>query len=107
MATGREQGGEGWGPWVIHDGKGCPVPVGTIVEVVFEDRFGFAMRGVSTVSGDPHSSWDWRYYPELKRIIRYREKKPRGLEMLREQLRELDVPAAPTKAPRVKAPEKG
>lgn len=97
MAADAKQSGDVWGPWVVHDGKGCPVPTGTIVEVVFEDRFGFAMRSLSTVSGDPHSSWDWRYYPELKRIIRYRQKKPKGLEMLRAQARALDAPVTPVK----------
>jgi len=87
----QREGGEEWGPWILHDGKGCPLPKGTVVEVVFEDRFGFAMRLVSRVEGGSYSSWDWRYHPELKKIIRYREKKPKGLSMLEEQLTPIDI----------------
>ncbi len=90
--TWQRDGGEYWGPWILHDGKGCPLPRGTIVEVVCEDRFGFAMRQVSQVSGDAYSSWNWEHFPELKKIIRYREKKPKGLTMLEEQLITLDAP---------------
>ncbi|MGB3313726.1 MAG: hypothetical protein WBB85_04900 [Albidovulum sp.] len=101
MATSwQRDGGEEWGPWVIHDGKGCPVRPGTIVEVVCEDRFGFAMRQVSLVEGGSYSSWDWSHYPELKRIIRYREKKPKGLKLLESQIVTLDVkvPGSPVGA---------
>ncbi len=86
---------EVWGPWKLHDGSGCPVPRGTIVEVVFEDRFGYQNRAIGTVDGDSHSSWDWSFYPELKKIVRYREKKPKALEMLREIAENLDLPARP------------
>lgn len=89
--TWKREGGDQWGPWVIHDGKGCPVRAGTIVEVVCEDRFGFAMRLVTQVAGGSYSSWDWTHYPKLKRIIRYREKKPKGLSLLEEQMIPLKV----------------
>lgn len=93
MATSRPApGGEEWGPWIRHDGKGCPVRPGTIVEVVCEDRFGFTMRQISCVSGGSYSSWDWGHFPELKKIIRYREKKPKGLQILQEQLSSLPAP---------------
>lgn len=83
---------EEWGPWVRHDGMGCPVPSGTIVEVVCEDAFGYTRNEVARASGGSYSSWDWSHYPELKRIIRYREKKPKGMQILQEVLNELDVP---------------
>lgn len=51
------------------------------------------MRQVSKVGGGSFSSWNWQHYPELKRIIRYREKKPRGLQMLEDQLLVQDAPA--------------
>lgn len=87
------ENGEHWGPWIVHDGKGCPVQTGAIVEIVCQDRFGFAMRLVTTVAGGTYSSWDWRYYPELKKIIRYREKKPRGLQMLEDEVRSIKAPS--------------
>ena len=84
-----------WGPWVTHDGRGCPVRAGTIVEVVYEDRFGYQNRSIGCTDGSSYSSWDWTYYPELKKIVRYREKKPKGLEMLREIVETLDTPVKP------------
>lgn len=84
---------EAWGPWVVHDGRGCPLPTGTIVEVVIEDRFGFAMREIGCVSGDVRSSWNWRFYPKLKRIIRYRQRKPGGMALLTQALETREAPA--------------
>ena len=83
-----------WSAWTIHDGRGCPLPAGTIVEVVSDDRFGFAGREMGQVSGSSESSWDWSHYPELKRIIRYRHKRPRGMAILREVLQTIDAPPA-------------
>ncbi|QDC08588.1 hypothetical protein FHY55_04740 [Oceanicola sp. D3] len=100
MATSwKQEGGEHWGPWILHDGKGCPVRAGTVVEVVCEDRFGFAMRQVTQVVGGSYSSWDWTYFPELKKIIRFREKKPKGMTMLEEQMapKETSAPKTPAK----------
>ena len=84
---------EAWGPWKSHDGRGCPVRPGTIVEVVFEDRFGYQNRAIGCTDGDSHSSWDWSFYPELKKIVRYRKKRPKGLEMLRGIVETLDTPS--------------
>jgi len=89
--------GETWGPWIQHDGGGCPVPAGTIVEVVCEDRFGFLHSQVGRTDGDSYSSWDWRHFPELKKIVRYREKKPKGLALLQEIARVVDGPKTPTR----------
>lgn len=94
-----------WGPWVVHDGKGCPVPPGTIVEVVFEDRFGYQNRAIGTPDGDSYSSWNWEHFPELKKIVRYRKKNPKGLEMLREIIADLDIPSP--KSPVTPENEKG
>ncbi|MBF9036228.1 hypothetical protein HKCCE2091_18440 [Rhodobacterales bacterium HKCCE2091] len=56
--------------------------------MVSEDGFGFAMSSIAVVMGGSYSSWDWRFYPELKKIIRYREKRPKGLQMLEQSLKE-------------------
>lgn len=90
--TWHREGGEDWGPWVVHDGRGCPLPAGTIVEVVCEDRFGFALRRILTVHGGDYSSWNWAHYPKLMRVIRYREKKPKGLQLLETRLKTQDTP---------------
>lgn len=81
-----------WGPWVIHDGMGCPLLPGTIAEVRFQDAFGYSSSTVTTVMGGTYSSWNWDHYPELKKIVRYREKKPKGLQMLRDVLADVDAP---------------
>ena len=99
MGVIRQNGGEDWGPWVIHNGKGCPLPSGTVVEVVSEDGFGFAKREIGAVTGGSYSSGSWQHYPELKRIIRYRAKRPKGLLMLEEKLRELYAPTPKPVAP--------
>lgn len=86
---------EAWGPWTQHDGKGCPVRPGTMVEVVCEDRFGFLQSQIGRTDGDSYSSWDWSHFPELKKIIRYRERKPKGMQMLREIAKDVDAPIVP------------
>lgn len=87
------ENGEAWGPWVVHDGRGCPVAAGTIVEVVCRDGFGFDQRVMGCASGGEESSWDWSHYPRLKKIIRYRVKRPRGMAMLIEAMDTLPVKA--------------
>lgn len=84
-----------WGPWKQHDGRGCPVQRGTIVEVVFEDRFGFQNRMIGCVDGGDHSSWNWSFFPELKKITRYRKKRPKGLQILRDIAENIDMPSTP------------
>lgn len=79
-----------WGHWIEHDGKGCPVAVGTVVEATFENLAGEVGDEVVTVGAKGGFSWDWSYfgkppYPGAKyaeRIIRYRLRKPRGLTVL-------------------------
>ena len=75
-----------WGAWILHDGKGCPVRPGTIVEVVSEDGFGFTRRYVACASGGEYSSWNWKHYPTLMRVLRYRVKKPDGMKILEASL---------------------
>ena len=100
MATKWKSGSnEEWGPWVLHDGKGCPLKPGVIADVVSKDRFGFEMRTVAVVEGGSYSSWNWDFYPELKKIVRYREKKPRGLQLLEESLKVKTAPKPASKAP--------
>lgn len=96
-----------WGPWVEHDGRGCPLPVGTMIEAVYEWRVGCFCTEVHPV---PRStpSWDWRNWgrpysatdPRLVMALRrYRIRKPRALLDL---IRLAEHPYAP---PPVIAPE--
>ena len=97
MTSWVSENGEEWGPWIKHDGFGCPLSAGVVVEVVFIDGFGFSAHAVSVIRGGEPSSWDWRHYPEYKKIVRYRKKKPKGMRLVESRLAELDVPKQKTK----------
>lgn len=90
---------EEWGPWIEHDGSGCPVPMGYYVqcetkrpitglppnyrkvsERIFEGRIG------KHKLGENDNSWNWR---KGNWIIRYRIRKPRGLTILESLLTDL------------------
>ena len=75
---------EEWGPWVEHDGTGCPVPIGTWVQVA--GKHGGVDEGRVTQASfdESRSQWFKRYVGEWDYIIRYRIRKPRALEQLRE-----------------------
>lgn len=80
-----------WGPWINHDGKGCPVARGTIVEVLHANgeeevyralcnfRPGWPGAGVANL-------WDWSTCQSYRaidyRIVQYRVQKPRALVAL-------------------------
>ncbi len=94
---------EEWGPWIEHDGKGCPC-AGAFVES--EDRSGNVQRHIADMaafraSNDgiwliKHdltflpSAWVWGEVPARFEIIRYRIRKPRALLDLIERARSLD-----------------
>lgn len=85
---------EEWGPWIEHDGKGCPI-VGMFVHrvyarpgrdvkdgVVKSEKIGFVRNSGSC-------SWNW--VPGFAPVVRYRIRKPRGLTILEGIL--ADLPA--------------
>lgn len=97
-----------WGPWIDHDGKGCPCR-GAMVESV--DACGVAMihiaGGISVdpVTGELRASyvneascdlWDWAECASWRRydarIVRYRVKRPRGLTILKKLIENLPAP---------------
>lgn len=95
---------EEWGPWIDHDGKGCPC-VGEWVNGVersgFEDIWiagtcvveGDRVVGRTTDRGTDDCRWSWdvpgnTVWPEYH-IIRYRIRKPRGLTILESLLENL------------------
>jgi len=90
---------EEWGPWIEHDGKGCPVPVGAICEIECRDRkcglIGVEQPKLESEGGD---CFLWGSVTEEYRhleIIRYRIRKPRGMTILEGPLENLpdEVPA--------------
>ncbi len=90
---------EQWGPWIEHDGKGCPC-VGKMVEVVEKysgHKFLIAGAGFDGTESWTGSSWHWALIQkdptdgvDWDPIIRYRVRKPRALLDLIERARELD-----------------
>lgn len=84
---------EEWGPWHDHDGSGCPVPTGTVVECVHLLLHNELLKKVETVKGG--ESWfikeptiiDWEY---VSAIISYRVKKSKGMQILQEILNKVE-----------------
>mgnify|MGYP001184935551 FL=1 len=78
-----------WGPWIEHDGKGCPC-VGQMVDVVYKDgETAESVWGGPVIATCSHS-WFW-LRPRPWSIIRYRIRKPRGLTILEGLLEILPV----------------
>ncbi len=96
-----------WGPWIEHDGKGCPVPVGTKGDA--ELRCGRIVpfcAGMGSTRGGPYkpskfrgtSAWEWGGKPANhfgEEVIRYRVRKPRGLTILENLIADLPATASP------------
>jgi hypothetical protein len=81
---------EDWGPWIEHDGSGCPVPVGTVVHRVFDQvcKLGPAAGrdwDIGPVDEREASSWNWTRARLVGavRIIRYRVRRPTSEAMTR------------------------
>ena len=72
---------EEWGPWAEHDGMGCPC-VGMYVEVDHETGSGLIIPRVSGECG-------WNGLPYESNVIRYRIRKPKGLQILEAILQDL------------------
>lgn len=99
---------EEWGPWIEHDGKGCPC-VGQWVQacLISTDYFSRSQGGAKEktsegIAGKSPWNWDWtkagKLMPNGKvatKIIRYRIRKPRGLTILEELLENLPAPTSP------------
>ena len=86
-----------WGPWIEHDGRGCPLPDGTVAQAFFEENPG-CVEGpfLGVVGSGGKQSWDWSLWqtvaPDgylISRVIRYRIRKPRGMVVLDRLLADL------------------
>ncbi len=109
MKTQTDEKGDTWGPWIAHDGTGCPVPRGTMVIVRHRDgtlfgpypaqTLGETLDGRTVELGREVridvSSWHWAIAGNVlapeDHIIAYRVRKPPGLVMLEEILREVEA----------------
>lgn len=86
-----------FGPWIEHDGRGCPVPAGTVVRVQWNDGDFYVDTVTSDLISPPTgmtSCWHWASWHPLKFIeyayvARYSVKKPRGLTILENLIADL------------------
>ncbi len=84
-----------WGPWIEHDGRGCPVQLGQHVEVEGHHvAWGNIMRrdGVVTPHELGHYCWIQRHPKHGPCVIRYRIRRPRALQKLVELVETLPAP---------------
>lgn len=92
---------EEWGPWIEHDGRGCPC-VGMWVECVIRDgrqyecRAGRTTLNASDNSPIPYrpgapSRWVWAEVPSGRQIIRYRIRRPKAMRDLIDMMENLPV----------------
>lgn len=78
---------EEWGPWIEHDGKGCPC-VGMYVQV--EKFSGVISEGrvasAEVITNGPRSAWVFRPFhlplQRLSYVYRYRIRRPSALQTL-------------------------
>ena len=88
-----------WGPWIEHDGQGAQHFEGAFVRAQAacgREEVGFLIGTLSVPAGHMHA-WVWSSIPPWEwhdRIIRYRIRKPRALEQLREIARNPEVERA-------------
>lgn len=86
---------EEWGPWIEHDGRGCPCR-GMYVQALAEKSIHaissntrmvkvseYVMEGVASNGGS------WSGNPYYNRYLRYRIRKPKGLQILEALLKDL------------------
>lgn len=91
-----------WGPWIEHDGRGCPLQRGTLGEAELRTGRIVAFRAsCGSTRGGPYvpapdnaytSAWVWGGKPDRwkdEEVIRYRIRKPRGAVILESLLADL------------------
>lgn len=86
-----------WGPWIEHDGKASLPPDGTFIHVVFEDgdewmvfsgESGYSPTKFGDETDETDHSWFW--VEGYCRIIRYRIRRPKSMQILTNILREVE-----------------
>jgi hypothetical protein len=94
-----------WGPWIEHDGKGCPC-VGQFVHVVFKRDVKPKNSGAGSgryinkrewigITNPTSAGGSWNWNTGFVPIVRYRIRKPRGLTILENLISDLPVPVGP------------
>ena len=74
-----------WGPWIEHDGKGCPC-VGEYVLCEYQN----GKTWPPCIATGSIEAWDHSYMPFVYlKVIRYRIRKPRGMVILENLLADM------------------
>lgn len=97
---------EEWGPWIEHDGHGCPC-VGQYGMAEFDEGRPKILEGV--IYGFPNA---WRFdlprvYGAWGKAIRYRIRKPRGMTILENLIADLPAPSLEPSPINETAPREG
>lgn len=84
-----------WGPWIEHDGSGCPIGPGVHCQVQWADgmavectNYGQSARQAGIEKSRPYngprykSSWTWTATGTKIPVARYRIRRPRALQSL-------------------------
>lgn len=89
-----------WGPWIDHGGKGFPGPYSTTIEAERAD--GERLVGMVTHGSGFQHHYNWWLWSCIKpdewhrRVVRYRIRKPRGLDILEKIVADPQPIADPT-----------
>lgn len=90
---------EEWGPWIEHDGKGCPVRAGSYIQVELSVAPTEIKGDWVQIAPRLFEGWllntdsrNWSWIEGFSKIIMYRVKKPKGLKMLEELIQNLPAP---------------
>ena len=64
---------EDWCQWIKHDGSGCPLENGTLVEIVGEGHNGWPLRQVGNINTNmPLVRYAWSWKPGCAKVLHYR-----------------------------------
>lgn len=78
-----------WGPWIEHDGRGCPDVVGLMLEVKVARDADLPPAEAGDCDSSFSRPWLWALMPWPYRVVAYRIRKPRGMVVLESLLADL------------------
>lgn len=73
-----------WGPWIEHDGKGCPDLAGYLLQCKVERDMDLPETRPEDCDRELSRPWLWALMPWPYRVVAYRIRRPKALQQLRE-----------------------
>jgi len=89
-----------WGPWIDHNGSGCPC-VGMWVQAKAVAPSGKKILAEGMAGSNGGDSWDWSKFGNVfgkalvAKITEYRIRKPRGMAVLEALVADVPAPKVP------------